>query len=151
MWLRLQAQAKLLVSPQSNTGPAHPSVSRKNRDDWAQKFQRGVVSQFQAFRYSDLPTHHCGTVSGLEHGRQTDQQLFLWKGHCCWQNLGFLCPLQPNNNYRDRIWRKQKGGFKLAEKETQSADASRTVSPLHEESRALYKMRARSQESVVRN
>lgn len=45
-----------------------------------------------------------------------------------------------------------KGGFKLAEKETQSADASsRTVSPLHEESRALYKMRAHSQESVVRN
>ena len=46
MWLRLQAQAKLLVSPQSDTGPAHPSVSLRDKDGWAQKFWREVVSEF---------------------------------------------------------------------------------------------------------
>ena len=79
----------------------------------------------------------------------------LWSKHgaVASQNCDFLCPQRLNKKYRDRVWRKQKGGFnsQLAEKEMQQAHVSRTVSPLWEDSRGIYKMKALGQELVMRN
>ena len=46
--------------------------------------------------------------------------------------------------YRDKVYKKQKGGFNSqpTERGTQLARASRTVPSLREESRGLYKARA---------
>ena len=77
---------------------------------------------------------------------------------CCGQSLGSLCPLKPSKRYRDRVQRKWKRNFnpQPAEGRTQQARALRTVTlksrfPFQEESGELYKMRAHSQGSVMRN
>jgi hypothetical protein len=71
------------------------------------------------------------------------------------QNLGFLCPVKPNKKYRVRVGRKYEGSFY-----SQASRDGNTVGsclkhcalhPAYEESRGLYKARAHSQESVMRN
>ena len=116
----------------------HPKTTRPNNPMSVLRHRKNQNSQW--------PMHPCFQGSSTDNG-----QTRIAAG----QNLGFLCPVKPNKKYRERVGREDEGSFY-----SQASRDGNTVGsclkhcalhPAYEESRGLYKARAHSQESVMRN